>query len=80
MSRNKSTSGGGRRRQVPSHDPMPGADESPIEPGATQGAQLPPKAGKAERDSNEPGRGEKAHVEPGPNPNQGDLPGPFWSD
>ena len=29
------------KMQVPSHDPMPGIDEQPIDVGATEGAPLP---------------------------------------
>lgn len=69
------------RRQVPSHDPMPGVDESPIEPGADRGGQLPPKpwTGDAQHGPRQPEKApgeERSDV----NPNQGDLPKPFWPD
>ncbi len=31
--------------KVPSHDPLPGVDEQPIDVGAATGAQLPDKTG-----------------------------------
>jgi hypothetical protein len=61
----------GRHSQVPSHDPMPGVDDKPIDTGATSGAQLPPKrAAESSQDI------EKDKT--GLNPNQGDLLTPFW--
>lgn len=41
--------------KVPSHDPMPGVDDKPIDAGATNGAQLPEETqtGKPQRLSRE---------------------------
>lgn len=62
---------GAHRRQVPSHDPMPGADDDPIDTGATSGAQLPSDQETARPEDD-------AKNKDALNPNQGDLLSPFW--
>lgn len=66
MKKNGSTRPGERRTQVPSHEPMPGVDDRPIDVGATSGAQLPSKFDQTPAEK------------PGLNPNQDDVLTPFW--
>ncbi|HEY0848063.1 MAG TPA: hypothetical protein VGE12_22040 [Noviherbaspirillum sp.] len=62
-----------RRRNAPSGTPMSGVDDRTIDTGATSGAQLPSGTDRDD-DRNKEQSQKRAPL----NPNQGDLPGPFW--
>jgi hypothetical protein len=63
----------GGRTIVPSHNPLPGADEAPIEGGAATGAQLPPGP---DADKRGPVNWNDKETDPRLNPNQADVLSP----
>jgi len=65
------------RTVTPSHHPMPGVDDAPIEGGARTGAQLPPAPGA---DKERPVDWNDREVDPKLNPNQADVLSPFSPD
>jgi hypothetical protein len=74
MRHDEASKHGDGRTIVPSHHPLPGADEAPIEGGATAGAQLPPAPSA---DKRRPVNWDDREVDPKLNPNQADVLSPY---